>query len=304
MAFCPRSDIPLVYKAQNSWFVDIQNVKQNLLDKNEEINWYPEHLKHGRFAKSIESAPDWCISRTRYWGTPMPIYRQKDAEGFYTKDETLVIGSREELFELNKSYAQLTKVLLVNPNSEKYNTRQLANQFAETHIDAVYADSEDDATRVMLEKLLENKGTEIEVSSDHKELIKKHAGQTILLCTSEELYKNGPNSVIAKIAYVFADTAVELDLHRPYIDSVRVLSPNTGKELFRIPEVLDVWFDSGSMPYAQLHYPFENKESMEASFPADYIVEYTGQIRAWFYIMHVIGVLIFDKPAYTNVLCT
>lgn len=84
-----------------------------------------------------------------------------------------------------------------------------------------------------------------------------------------------------------SDTGVELDLHRPFIDDITIISPDTGSELHRIPEVLDCWFESASMPYGQEHYPFENKEKMEASFPADYIVEYTGQIRAWFYVMHV-----------------
>lgn len=90
-------------------------------------------------------------------------------------------------------------------------------------------------------------------------------------------------------------------MHRPFIDEVWF--EKNGEKYVRIPEVLDCWFESGSMPYGQMHYPFENKEKMEASFPADYIVEYTGQIRAWFYVMHVLGVILFDKPAFKNVIC-
>lgn len=97
---------------------------------------------------------------------------------------------------------------------------------------------------------------------------------------------------------------MELNLHKPYIDAVKILHPDTGTELTRVSEVLDVWMDSGSMPYAQMHYPFENQISMEASFPADFIAEYVGQVRAWFYVMHVLGVLLKDKPAFKNVITT
>ncbi len=211
--FCPRSGTPLMQKAQSSWFIDIQSQKEKLLKANEQINWFPEYLKEGRFAKGIESAPDWCISRTRYWWAPMPVWMGEDGE-------KVVISSREEIFELNKPYGQLEK-------------------------------------------------REIEWKTVY-------------------FFKWGEYD------------GMEFNLHKPYIDAIKLQSPKTGNTLTRIPEVLDVWMDSGSMPYAQMHYPFENKEVMQASFPADFIAEYVGQVRAWFYVMHVLGVLLNPKPPHPS----
>ena len=224
--FCPRSGTPLVQKAQDSWFINIQSQKEKLLKANEKINWFPEYLKYGRFAKGIESAPDWCISRTRFWGCPMPVWLSADGK------EQIVVDSREEIFEKNLPYGQLEK-------------------------------------------------REIDGKTKYFFTGGRFAGQ-------------------------------ELNLHRPYIDEIKLKSPNTGAELTRIKEVLDVWMDSGSMPYAQMHYPFENKNPMEASFPADFIAEYIGQVRAWFYVMHVLGVLLGEDikntseptPSFTNVITT
>jgi isoleucyl-tRNA synthetase len=127
-------------------------------------------------------------------------------------------------------------------------------------------------------------------------------GEKLVVSSREEIYEANKvygqlekREVDGKSTYYFVGgeyAGTELNLHKPYIDSIRLQSPTTGKELYRIPEVLDVWMDSGSMPYAQMHYPFENREAMQASFPADFIAEYVGQIRAWFYVMHVLGVLL------------
>jgi isoleucyl-tRNA synthetase/broad specificity phosphatase PhoE len=210
-------------KAQKSWFIDIQSQKDKLIEANEQINWFPEYLKEWRFKKGIENAPDWCISRTRYWGAPMPVWTWEDGE-------QMVVSSREEIYEANKAYGQLEA-------------------------------REVEGKRVYYFKWGEYDG-------------------------------------------------VEFNLHKPYIDAIKLQSPTTGQEMTRIPEVLDVWMDSGSMPYAQMHYPFENKEAMQASFPADFIAEYVGQLRAWFYVMHVLGVLLNPTnqekptPSFTNVITT
>lgn len=224
--FCPRSGTPLVQKAQDSWFIDIQSQKEKLLAANEKINWFPEYLKYGRFAKGIESAPDWCISRTRFWGCPMPVWLSADGK------EQIVVASRDEIFEYNKDFDQLEKREIDGKIKYFFKTGEFAGQ--------------------------------------------------------------------------------EFNLHRPYIDEIKLKSPTTGAEMTRIKEVLDVWMDSGSMPYAQMHYPFENKNAMEASFPADFIAEYVGQVRAWFYVMHVLGVLLGENikntseptPSFTNVITT
>ncbi len=248
VAMCPRTNVPLIYKAQDAWFINIQAVKPLLFANNEKVHWVPDHLKNGRFLKSMESAPDRCISRTRYWATPMPVWTSEDGD-------MIVLGSREEIYELSQTGSK---------NIEK---------------------------RVV----------------DWKE--------------------------------VYRDTLTdkELDLHRPYIDSVRWMkkSPMSGEmqKYTRIAEVLDPWLESGSMPYAQVHYPFENKEKFEASFPADYVAEYVWQVRAWFFFMHAIATMFtmpkklltnrdgsteliddepvlplpkekYNSPAFTNVVCT
>ena len=189
--FNPRSKERIMYRAFPSWFFDVEGQKELMLEENENINWFPDYLKHGRFAKNIEAAPDWNLSRDRFWATAMPVWKGD-------KGSVKVVGSYEELKELS--------------------------------------------------------GVELE------------------------------------------------DYHRPWVDEIEF--DIDGEHFKRIEKVLDCWFESGSMPFAQLHYPFENKEKFEKNYPADFIVEYVGQVRAWFYYVHVVNTALFGKNAYKNVITT
>ena len=188
---CWRCESPLIYRAISSWFVDIQKIKDKMLNANSRIAWVPDHLRDGRFGKWLENARDWAISRNRYWGNPIPIWRCPDC------DRMICIGSRKELKEQS--------------------------------------------------------GTGIE------------------------------------------------DLHKHFVDEIAIPC-ECGGAMRRIPEVLDCWFESGAMPYAQNHYPFENKEHFEANFPADFIAEGLDQTRGWFYTLTVLAAALFDGPAFSQVI--
>ncbi len=214
---CWRTDKPILYYPLDSWFIKITDVKDRMFDLNETINWKPKATGEGRFGNWLKNANDWNLSRSRYWGIPLPIWRTEDGT------EEVIMGSVEEL------YNAIEKAIAAGFMSE--------NPY---------------------------KGFEIgNMTEENYDLV---------------------------------------DLHKNVVDSI-VLVSASGKPMRRESDLIDVWFDSGSMPYAQWHYPFENKEKIEGNqdFPADFIAEGVDQTRGWFYTLHAIGTLVFDKVAYKNV---
>jgi len=193
--FCWRCSTPLLYYARPTWYIRTSQFKDRLVELNNEINWYPGHIKNGRFGNWLSNNVDWALGRERYWGTPLPVWECPSCH------HQECLGSAAEL-------------------SEK---------------------------------------------------------------TGRDLS--------------------EMDLHRPFVDDIHYSCPECGGNMQRVPELIDVWFDSGSMPYAQWHYPYENQEMFKQQYPADYICEAVDQTRGWFYSLHAISTLLFDQVSYKNVIC-
>ena len=212
---CWRTDKPILYYPLDSWFIKTTAMKDKMIEENDKILWKPQSTGTGRFGNWLENLVDWNLSRTRFWGTPLPIWRTKDNQ------EEICIGSVEQLFlECEKSVE--SGFMKVNP------------------------------------------------------------------------FKDCKNASTGKIDYN------SFDLHRPFVDEIILLSP-LGKPMYRESDLIDVWFDSGAMPYAQFHYPFEREDELDLFFPADFIAEGVDQTRGWFYTLHAIAVMIFGKAAFKAV---
>lgn len=200
---CWRTDKPVLYYPLDSWFIKTTALKDRMVELNKTINWKPESTGSGRFGNWLENLVDWNLSRSRYWGTPLPIWRTTDGK------EEICIGALDEL--------------------------------------------------------------------------KKEVAKSV------------------KAGFMKAELPEDFDLHRPYVDDVMLVS-ESGKEMFREPDLIDVWFDSGAMPFAQWHYPFENKDTFNANHPADFIAEGVDQTRGWFFTLHAISTMLFDNVAFKNVI--
>jgi len=215
---CWRTDKPVLYYPLDAWFIKTTALKDRMIELNNTINWKPESTGKGRFGKWLENLVDWNLSRSRFWGTPLPIWTSEDGS------ESICIGSIAELKkEIDKS---VRLGFMKNNPLEKYNEHDPAD-----------------------------------INYEH------------------------------------------FDLHRPFVDEIILASPS-GKKMYREPDLIDVWFDSGAMPYAQLHYPFENKELVDNHkfFPADFIAEGVDQTRGWFFTLHAIAVMLFDSVAFKNII--
>lgn len=218
---CWRTHKPVLYYPLDAWFIRTTALKDRMVELNKTINWKPQATGTGRFGNWLENMVDWNLSRSRYWGTPLPVWRTEDSEDEEVEVEEICIGGLEELrTELRKSF---------------------------------------DAG-----------------------VMEYTAGTA------------GTKDLEEYISYLTSD------LHKPFVDNIVLVSPS-GRPMRREPDLVDVWFDSGAMPYAQWHFPFENKETFQKNFPADFIAEGVDQTRGWFYTLHTLGVMLFDSVAYKTV---
>ena len=391
---CWRCENPLFYNAIPAWFINIQKIKDKLIRSNiKEINWFPEHLKRGRYEKSVEQAPDWNISRNRYWGNPIPIWRCKSCS------KTEAIGSVEELEK--RAGKSTNRYILVRhaeaknnlesvnscwPEKKKYSLTtigkdqacRLGRELKKKKIDLIFSSdllrtketAEIIAHETNLRVVYDDRLRELDVGDFNDKSIeeyhryfnypherftrpapngeslddlsartfdfikfieKKYKNKTIVIVshgdplwmmhssmagltrenemdTEEGLpksfYPEKSKAYPVHFRNIPRNEIGEMDLHRPYIDKVILNCSKCGGEAIRIKEIFDSWVEAASMPFAEFHYPFENKDIFKKRFPAQFVAEYIAQTRAWFYVMHVVSLILFDRAPFENVVTT
>ena len=387
---CWRCDTPLLNYATSSWFVDVPKIKDKLVEANKTVNWVPEHIKEGRFGKWLENAHEWAVSRSRYWGAPIPVWKSEDGDvkviGSFAemrehmpkaKNTYFAIRHGESLSNTNNILDSLGKK--PNPLTEKGReqvrivgdqlkakgiTKIISSPFERTKetsqiiadalginiefddrlrefnhgdwdgktIDELYNDNPEFATNLSF--VLKNGESHHQVRARMMQVLfdleKKYTGEKILLVThggplwmlitGAPLYNDSQsfacvganeytrmgghclsNAKVYDVDFVpFPNRNGVLDVHRPFIDEIKLTFD--GKEYTRVSYVFDCWYESGSMPYAEIHYPFENEALFKNRFPADWIGEGLDQTRGWFYSLMVLGVALFDKAPYKNVI--
>ncbi|MEX2028979.1 MAG: class I tRNA ligase family protein [Candidatus Paceibacterota bacterium] len=387
---CYRCETPLLYYALPSWFVNITKIKSELLKRAKEINWIPSHLKRGRFNNILENAPDWTISRNRYWASPLPIWKSELGKTMFVNSladlraKTKKSGNKYFVARHGEANSNVNGV--ADSSGDKQNkltekgVKDIKNS-AEAHKDigfdfifcspmgrtketaSIIADTTGyDKDKIIFdERLLEFQLGDLDgknVAEYHKymktvpdyfssplpngesrlavhkrmgdfiyELEQKYSNKKILIVShgdpvlalflvvqgynknkikeEENGFKYFQTGEIRELNFVpipHNDT-YELDFHRPYIDAITLVDEN-GEEYERIPEVVDCWFESGSMPFAQDHYPFENPDWRKNNFPAGFVAEYIAQTRTWFYYTHVISSILFKQAPFRNVVTT
>lgn len=389
---CWRCGTSLIYKVEPAWFLNIQKIKATMLALNKKIDWHPRHLQDGRFGNGLETAPDWNLSRSRFWGTPIPVWQCMKC------DKMHVIGSRDEFAK--RAYGLKNRYILMRHGEAESNIKHiLSTEPTDPHALTLKGRAQVEKTARALKKkkvdmivfsdmkrtketasivadILGKKDVHIDkrlreisvgVLNGHKndeynalftsqkekfiksapggetladvrirmlgvlhDLEKEHSGKTILLISHEyplwmlwtgaaglsndeslTYQRINPNKEFMSVAEskelvwrtVPRNDTGEADFHLPYVDDVK-LHCDCGGELKRIRDVFDCWVESGSMPYAEKHYPFENKKVFEENFPADFIAEYIAQTRGWFYTLHVLSSALFKKPSFLHAVTT